>query len=137
MKALLPVYCRLVGYFVIALGLFMPFIMALMGRVTDGNLLFYKECSKLLMIMGALMIIFALTKNENKETEDIRNKATRNAIFLTVFFLFGGMLYRVYQGDLMSVDSSSFLVFLILNVLCLEFGIKKAAVDKIFKKNKR
>ena len=76
--------------------------------MTDANLLFYKECSKLLMMMGALMIIFALTKNENKEIEQVRNKATRNAIFLTVLFIFGGMLYRVAQGDLLSVDSSSF-----------------------------
>ena len=69
--------------------------------------------------------------------EAIRNKATRNAMFLTVFFIFGNMLYRVAQGDLMSVDSSSFLIFLIINVLCLEFGIKKATVDRLFKRNNR
>lgn len=50
---------------------------------------------------------------------------------------FGGMLYRVAQGDIMSVDSSSFLIFLIMNVLCLEFGIKKATVDNLFKRNNR
>ena len=132
MRALLPVYCRPLGYFIIALALFLPFIFLLWGKVTDANLLFYKECSKLLMMMGALMIIFALTKNENKEIEQVRN-----AIFLTVLFIFGGMLYRVAQGDLLSVDSSSFLIFLILNVLCLEFGIKKATVDRLFKRNSR
>ena len=116
MKALLPVYCRPLGYFVIALALFLPFLM---------------------MMLGALMIIFALTKGECKEVEEIRNKATRNAIFLTVLFIFGGMLYRVAQGDLLSVDSSSFLIFLIMNVLCLEFGIKKATVDRLFKRNNR
>ena len=137
MRALLPAYCRPLGYFVIALGLFIPFIMAMMGKVTDANLLFYKECAKLLMMMGALMILFALTKSESKETEQIRNKATRNAIFLTVLFVFGGMLYRVALGDLLTVDSSSFLIFLILNVLCLEFGIKKATVDRLFKRNGR
>ena len=110
MRALLPVYCRPLGYFIIALALFLPFIFLLWGKVTDANLLFYKECSKLLMMMGALMIIFALTKNENKEIEQVRNKSTRNAIFLTV---------------------------LILNVLCLEFGIKKATVDRLFKRNSR
>ena len=31
--------------------------------MTDSNLLFYKECSKLLMMLGALMILFAYTKN--------------------------------------------------------------------------
>ena len=76
-------------------------------------------------------------KRECKEVEEIRNKATRNAIFLTVLFIFGGMLYRVAQGDLLSVDSSSFLIFLIMNVLCLEFGIKKATVDRLFKRNNR
>lgn len=137
MKALLPVYCRPLGYFVIALGLFLPFGMAMMGKVTDANFLFYKECAKLLMMMGALMILFALTKQENKQTEEIRNKATRNAIFLTVLYIFGNMLYRVAVGDLLSVDSSTFLIFLIVNVLCLEFGIKKAAVDGLFKRNRR
>lgn len=137
MKALLPVYCRPLGYSVIALALFLPFLMLMVGKMTDGNLLFYKECSKLLMMLGALMILFAFTKNESKETEQIRNQATRNAIFLTVLFIFGGMLYRVWKGDIMSVDTSSFLIFLILNVLCLEFGIKKAAVDRLFKRDRR
>lgn len=137
MKALLPVYCRPLGYFVIAWALFLPFLMLMIGKMTDGNLLFYKECSKLLMMLGAMMILFAFTKNESKETEQIRNKATRNAIFLTVLFIFGGMLYRVWKGDIMSVDTSSFLIFLILNILCLEFGIKKATVDRLFKRDRR
>ena len=137
MKALLPVYCRPLGYFVIGLALFLPFLMLMIGKMTDGNLLFYKECSKLLMMLGAMMILFAFTKNESKETEQIRNKATRNAIFLTVLFIFGGMLYRVWKGDIMSVDTSSFLIFLILNILCLEFGIKKATVDRLFKRDRR
>lgn len=134
MKALLPVYCRPLGYVILIVALFLPFILVMMGRVTDTNLLFYKECTKLLMIVGALMILFAFSKNESRETEQIRNLATRNAIFLTVLFVFGGMLYRVATGDLVTVDTSSFLTFLVINVLCLEFGMKKAMVDKIFKR---
>lgn len=134
MKALLPVYCRPLGYVILVFALFIPFILVMMGKVTDTNLLFYKECTKLLMIVGALMIIFALSKSESRETEQICNSATRNAIFLTVLFVFGGMLYRVATGDLITVDTSSFLTFLIMNVLCLEFGMKKAMVDKIFKR---
>ena len=134
MKALLPVYCRPLGYVILIVALFLPFILVMMGKVTDTNLLFYKECTKLLMIVGALMILFAFSKNESRETEQIRNLATRNAIFLTVLFVFGGMLYRVATGDLVAVDTSSFLTFLVINVLCLEFGMKKAMVDKIFKR---
>ena len=134
MKALLPVYCRPLGYVILIVALFLPFILVMMGKVTDTNLLFYKECTKLLMIVGALMILFAFSKNVSRETEQIRNLATRNAIFLTVLFVFGGMLYRVATGDLVTVDTSSFLTFLVINVLCLEFGMKKAMVDKIFKR---
>ena len=134
MKALLPVFCRPLGYVILVISMFIPFLLLMQGMVTDSNLLFYKECNKLLMILGAMMIIFALSRNEGRETEIIRNKATRNAIFLTVLFLFGGMLYRVATGDIMTVDTSSFLIFLIINVLCLEFGMQKARIDKIFKR---
>ncbi|MEG0039319.1 MULTISPECIES: hypothetical protein [Bacteroides] len=134
MKALLPIYCRPLGYVILLFSLFIPFFLVMQGMVTDANLLFYKECTKLLMMVGALMILFALVKNENRETEQIRNNATRQAIFLTVLFLFGGMLYRVAKGDLLTVDTSSFLTFLIVNVLCLEFGMKKSMVDHLFKK---
>ena len=134
MKALLPVFCRPLGYVILFVSLFIPFLLVMQGMETDSNLLFYKECTKLLMMLGAVMILFALSRNEGRETEIIRNKATRNAIFLTVLFLFGGMLYRVATGDIMTVDTSSFLIFLIINVLCLEFGMKKAQVDKIFKR---
>lgn len=137
MKALLPVYCRAIGYVVIALALFLPFILLLAGVIDDGNLLFYKECTKLLMMMGALMIIFALSRHESAETEKIRSRATRNAIFLTALFVFGGMVYRVAKGDVLTVDTSSFLIFLLLDVLCVEFGIKKSAIDRAFKHNRR
>ena len=134
MKALLPVFCRPLGYVILFVSLFIPFLLVMQGMVTDSNLLFYKECTKLLMMLGAVMILFALSRNEGRETEIIRNKATRNAIVVTVLFLFVGMLYRVATGDIMTVDTSSCLIFLIINVLCLEFGMKKAQVDKIFKR---
>lgn len=134
MKALLPIFCRPLGYVILFVALLIPFLLVMQGMVTDTNLLFYKECSKLLMMVGAIMILFALSKNENHEAEQIRIRAMRNALFLTFLFLFGGMLYRVACGDIVTVDTSSFLIFLIINVLCLEFGMKKAMVDKLFKR---
>lgn len=134
MKPLFPVFCRPLGYTILIVALFIPFVLMMQGVMNDTNLPFYKECTKLLMMIGALMILFAFSKNENKETEKIRNKATRNAIFFTFLFVFGGMLWRVFQGDVINVDTSSFLTFLIFNVLCLEYGMKKATVDAIFKR---
>ena len=126
MKALLPVFCRPVGYLVLLIALFILPVLYIQGMVTDHNLLFYKECTKLLMI--------ALSKNESREPEQIRNAAVRNAVFLTFLFVFGGMLWRVIQRDIINVDTSSFLTFLVFNVLCLEFGLQKARVDRFFKR---
>ncbi len=134
MKPLLPVFCRPLGYVILFVALMIPILFWIQGMVTDSNLIFYKECSKLLMMVGALMILFALSKHESHETERIRATATRNAMFFTVLFLFGNMLYRVSQHDIMSVDTSSFLIYLIINILCLEFGMKKATIDKMFKR---
>ena len=94
MKALFPVFCRPLGYVVLLVALFLLPILLMQGLITDHNLLFYKECTKLLMMAGCLLIIFALSKNESRETEHIRNAAVRNAVFLTFLFVFGGMLYR-------------------------------------------
>ena len=129
MKALLPVFCRPVGYLVLLIALFILPVLYIQGMVTDHNLLFYKECTKLLMMSGCLLIIFALSKNESRETEQIRNAAV-----LTFLFVFGGMLWRVIQRDIINVDTSSFLTFLVFNVLCLEFGLQKARVDRFFKR---
>lgn len=57
MKALLPVFCRPLGYVILVISMFIPFLLLMQGMVTDSNLLFYKECIKLLMILGAMMII--------------------------------------------------------------------------------
>ncbi|NDV81804.1 hypothetical protein [Bacteroides sp. 51] len=134
MKALLPIFCRPLGYAILVIALFIPFILAILGKVTDNNLIFYKECTKLLMMAGALMILLALTKNESHQTEQIRIKAMRQAIFLTIIFVFVNMLYRVAIRDTNVVDSTSFLIFMIINVLCLEFGMAKTRIDAIFKR---
>jgi heme/copper-type cytochrome/quinol oxidase subunit 4 len=135
MKPLLPAFCRPLGYVVLIISVFLPFLLVLSKVITDSNLLFYKESTKVVMMAGALMILLALHKNENEETNRIRIKAIRTAVFLTIIFLCGGMIYRTATGEsLSSIDTSSFPIFLIINVICLEFGIKKAAIDKVFKR---
>jgi len=54
MKALFPVFCRPLGYVVLLVALFLLPILLMQGLITDHNLLFYKECTKLLMMAGCL-----------------------------------------------------------------------------------
>ncbi|MCD8310413.1 MAG: hypothetical protein LUB83_04280 [Prevotellaceae bacterium] len=139
MKALLPAIARPMGYFliVLALLLYVGILFQIFGNITDANLAFYKECIKLIIMIGALMILFSVTKNEDETTEQIRSASTRNAMFFTVLYIFIGMLIRKVTGDLRSEDTSSFIVFFIINVLCLEFGLKKRAIDTLFKGKRR
>lgn len=132
MKALLPVYCRILGYAILLLSIFVPFGLVMYGMITDANLLLYKEVIKLFMIVGLLMVLLAYTKNENEETEKIRIKAMRNALWLTIAYVLISMLVRLYNGNISSPDTSSFIIFMAINVICLEYGIKKAKIDKFF-----
>lgn len=134
MKAILPIFCRPLGYTILVIALFLILILFQLGVINDNNLIFYKECSKLLMMLGALMILLALNKNESPATEKIRVQAIRQAVFITILFVFINMLYRVAIKDPNTADSTSFLIFMIINVLCLEFGIIKARINTIFKR---
>ena len=80
MKALFPVFCRPLGYVVLLLALFLPFILVMQGLVTDRNLLLYKECTKLLMMAGCLLIIFALSKNESALTGELKRWQIRRRL---------------------------------------------------------
>lgn len=134
MKALLPVYCRILGYAILLLSIFVPFGLVMYGMITDANLLLYKEVIKLFMIAGLLMVLLAYTKTENEETEKIRINAMRNALWLTIAYVLISMLVRLYYGNISSPDTSSFIIFMAINVICLEYGIKKAKIDKFFKR---
>lgn len=134
MKAILPKFCRPLGYGMIGLALFLPFVMFLAGRVTDANLLLYKECVKLLMMIGAFMIFFAYTADENEEVSRLRGQAARNAILITIVFIFGTMIYRVYKHDFHAATSSTFLIYLLIQVLCWEFELNKRRINELFKK---
>lgn len=134
MKALLPVYCRILGYAILLLSIFVPFGLVMYGMITDANLLLYKEVIKLFMIVGLLMVLLAYTKNENAEAEKIRINAMRNALWVTIAYVLISMLVRLYNGNISSPDTSSFIIFMAINVICLEYGIKKAKIDKFFKR---
>ena len=133
MKPLFPPFCRILGYLLLAATLLGPFVLYILNLITDDNLLLVKEGFKLLGMIGALLILFAYLPAENKQTLLIRSKSTQYAMFFTLLFLFLSMVYRLFTQDALGTDSSSFLIFLIFNVLCLEFGIKKSKIEKIYK----
>ena len=43
MKALLPVFCRPLGYVILVISMFIPFLLLMQGMVTDSNYYFIKS----------------------------------------------------------------------------------------------
>ena len=125
------------GYIILLASIFAPFVLAMFHLITDENLLLTKESFKLAMMLGLLMILAAYAKNENEETERIRIKAMRYAVFITAIYIFINMLVVLHKGEPSLITSSTFLIFLAINAICQEFGIIKASIDKMFLNKKK
>ena len=134
MKVILPNYCRTMGYTLLILCVFLPLMMFMFGMINDSNLLFTKASVKLLIWFSLFMIFLAKVKNENEETAKIRVKAICYAIYLLGIYYIVMLVRGVYDGNLEEADNSIAIVYMAFNVLCLEFGIQKSKVDKLFKK---
>ena len=134
MKGILPTYCRTMGYTLLILCVFLPLMMFMFGMINDSNLLFTKASVKLLIGFSLFMIFLAKVKNENEETAKIRVKAICYAIYLLGIYYIVMLVRGVYDGNLEEADNSIAIVYMAFNVLCLEFGIQKSKVDKLFKK---
>ena len=80
------------------------------------------------------MIFLAKVKNENEETSRIRTKAICYAIYLLGVYYIVMLVRGVYDGNLEEADNSIAIVYMAFNVICLEFGIQKSRVDRLFKK---
>ena len=134
MKGILPTYCRTMGYTLLIPCVFLPLMMFMFGMINDSNLLFTKASVKLLIWFSLFMIFLAKVKNENEETAKIRVKAICYAIYLLGIYYIVMLVRGVYDGNLEEADNSIAIVYMAFNVLCLEFGIQKSKVDKLFKK---
>lgn len=134
MKGILPVYCRTMGYVILILSVFVPLLMFMFGMINDSNLLFTKAAVKLLVWFSLFMIFLAKVKNENEETSGIRIKAICYALYLLGIYYIVMLIRGAYDGNLEEADNSIAIVYMAFNVVCLEFGIQKSRVDKLFKK---
>lgn len=122
------------GIYSLILCVFLPLMMFMFGMINDSNLLFTKASVKLLIWFSLFMIFLAKVKNENEETAKIRVKAICYAIYLLGIYYIVMLVRGVYDGNLEEADNSIAIVYMAFNVLCLEFGIQKSKVDKLFKK---
>lgn len=120
MRSIFPQYCRLLGYAILAAPILFFILFWQTGYLTDQNLLLIKAASKLIWIMGALLLFFAKRDHEEVVSKQ-RSRAILFGMILTIIYLFGSMIYHISIQDHTYSDSSSFLIFLILSNGSLEF----------------
>lgn len=80
------------------------------------------------------MIFLARTKNENEETSAIRVKSLCYALYLIFIYYIVVLVKGIYVGNFSGADSSGLIVYMVFNVICLEYGKLKDKINKIFKK---
>lgn len=134
MKGILPTYCKTMGYVILACCIFLPSISFLMGYINDSNFILIKAAIKVLIWIALFMIFLAKAKNENEETSAIRVKSLCYALYLIFIYYIVVLVKGIYVGNFSGADSSGLIVYMVFNVICLEYGKLKDKINKIFKK---
>lgn len=132
MKGILPVWCRLAGYALLILSVFVPLLMSMFGCVHDGNLLFVKVGMKLVIWVSLFMIFLSKARDENAETAHLRSQAMKYALGLWGIYYFVKLILSLLDGDIQAADNSTAIVYMVINVICQEFLLQKNRMDKIF-----
>ena len=134
MNGILPPYFRPLGYSLMILSVLVPILLFITGSIGDHNLLLIKTCVKLLIWISLFMVFLAKVKDENETTAKIRVKAIYRALYLLGVYYVIVLLKGYFEGDIEKADTSIAIVYMAFNVACLEYGVQKQRIDRIFKK---
>ncbi len=134
MNGILPPYFRPLGYSLMILSVLVPILLFITGSIGDHNLLLIKTCVKLLIWVSLFMVFLAKVKDENEATAKIRVKAIYRALYLLGVYYVIVLLKGYFEGDIEKADTSIAIVYMAFNVACLEYGVQKQRIDRIFKK---
>ena len=134
MNGILPTYFRPIGYALMILSVLVPILLFVTGYIDDSNLLFIKTCVKLLVWIALFMVFLAKVKDESEATAKARVKAIYRAIYLLGFYYVIVLLKGYFEGNIEKADASVAIIYMAFNVACLEYGIQKQRIDRIFKK---
>ena len=116
MKGIFPASCRLLGYVLLLLSVFVPLLMYMFGQVNDGNLLYVKLGMKLVIWISLFMVFLAKMKDENEEAFAIRRKAMVISLYLWGIYYVGVLLNAAYGGNLQEADNSVGIVYMVICV---------------------
>ena len=136
MRGFLPSWCRIVGYALLLLSVFVPPTMSLLGAVHDGNIILVKLVMKLVIWMSLFAIFLSKTKDED-EVVGLRAKALQYALYLWGVYYVVMLVRSAVLQNLQLADNSAAIVYMVISVICMEFLFKKHRAEKLFRRNKQ
>ena len=134
MKGILPVACRIAGFALLILSVFVALLMYMFGQVHDGNLIYVKLGIKLVVWLSLFMIFLSKVKDEVEETACLRSKAMKYALYIWGVYYIVMLIKGAVNQDLQVADNSVGIVYLIICVICWEFLYQKHRIEKTFRK---
>lgn len=134
MKGKLPASCRIIGYALLILSVFVPLLMYMFGMVDDTNLLYVKMSMKLVIWLCLFMVFLAKAKEEDAEAASLRSKAMQYALYVWGLYYIVLLVKGAVEGDLQVADNSVGIVYMVLNVLVWEFFLQKRRMEKMFRR---
>ncbi len=136
MRGFLPSWCRIAGYVLLLLSVFVPPTMSLFGAVHDGNIILVKLVMKLVIWMSLFAIFLSKTKDED-EVVGLRAKALQYALYLWGVYYVVMLVRSAVLQNLQLADNSAAIVYMVISVICMEFLFKKHRAEKLFRRNKQ
>lgn len=134
MKGLFPHVCKPIGYALLILSVFIPLLLSMFGLVHDKSLLLIKLGMKLSIWVSLFMIFLSRTKDESEETANFRSKAMKFALYFWGTCYVFLLIKAFFDGNINLADNSIGIIYMVLNVLCFEFLLQKARIEKTFKR---
>lgn len=134
MKGILPASCRIIGYALLILSVFVPLLMYMFGMVDDTNLLYVKMSMKLVIWLSLFMVFLAKAKEEDAEAASLRSKAMQYALYVWGLYYIVLLVKGAVEEDLQVADNSVGIVYMVLNVLVWEFFLQKRRMEKMFRR---
>lgn len=136
MRGFLPSWCRIAGYVLLLLSVFVPPTMSLLGAVHDGNIILVKLVMKLVIWMSLFAIFLSKTKDED-EVVGLRAKALQYALYLWCVYYVVMLVRGAMLENLQLADNSAAIVYMVISVICREFLFQKHRAEKLFRRNKQ
>lgn len=136
MRGFLPSWCRIAGYVLLLLSVFVPLTMSLFGAVHDGNIILVKLVMKLVIWMSLFAIFLSKTKDED-EVVGLRAKALQYALYLWGIYYVVMLVRSAVLQNLQLADNSAAIVYMVISVICREFLFQKHRAEKLFRRNKQ